>query len=109
MNHERDEEIELNEEFLSDLEKLLDKYEDMNSVEVVVQLLSMAYSIMQDAVMGTFLVMPNGDIKVTNPEGYVAFDQDQNGVKFIDRLEFSRANFILPKNWIKPTETQPIE
>jgi hypothetical protein len=49
MNHERDEEIELNEEFLSDLEKLLDKYEDMNSVEVVVQLLSMAYSIMQDA------------------------------------------------------------
>jgi len=66
-------------------------------------------SIMQAAVMGTFLIMPNGDIKVTNPEGYVAFDQDQNGVKFIDRLEFSRANFLLPKNWIKPEETQPIE
>jgi hypothetical protein len=55
--------------------------------------------IMRSAAMGTFLVMPNGDIKVTNPEGYVAFDQDQNGIKFIDRLEFSRANFILPKNW----------
>lgn len=55
--------------------------------------------IMRSASMGTFLVMPNGDIKVTNPEGYVAFDQDQNGIKFIDRLEFSRANFILPKNW----------
>ena len=66
-------------------------------------------SIMQGAVMGTFLVMPNGDIKVTNPEGYVAFDQDQNGVKFIDRLEFSRANFLLPKNWVKPEESQPIE
>ncbi len=49
MSHEREEEIELNEEFLSDLEKLLDKHEDMNSVEAVVQLLSMAYSIMQDA------------------------------------------------------------
>jgi hypothetical protein len=65
-------------------------------------------SIMQGAMMGTFLIMPNGDIKVTNPEGYVAFDQDQNGVKFIDRLEFSRANFLMPKNWVKP-ETQPIE
>ncbi len=48
MSHEREEEIELNEEFLTDLENLLDKYEDMNSVEVVVQLLSMSYSIMHE-------------------------------------------------------------
>ena len=66
-------------------------------------------SILQGAAMGTFLVMPNGDIKVTNPEGYVAFDQDQNGVKFVDRLEFSRANFLLPKKWADTKETTSIE
>ncbi len=48
MTNERDEEIEINEAFLSDLEVLLDKHEDMDSVEVVVQLLSMAYSIMHE-------------------------------------------------------------
>jgi hypothetical protein len=42
------EEIELNEAFLTDLENLLDKHEDMNSVEIVVQLLSMSYSIMHE-------------------------------------------------------------
>lgn len=42
------EEIELNEAFLADLENLLDKHEDMNSVEIVVQLLAMGYSIMQE-------------------------------------------------------------
>jgi hypothetical protein len=102
----------------NEMMKLLERYADtilhlMNFIRDVKQIkdifIQKYNSIMQDAVMGTFLVMPNGDIKVTNPEGYVAFDQDQNGVKFIDRLEFSRANFILPKNWIKPTETQPIE
>ena len=48
MSNEREEDIELNEAFLSDLENLLDKHEDMNSVEVVVQLLSMSYSIMHE-------------------------------------------------------------
>ena len=58
------------------------------------------------------MIQPNGDIKVTNPEGYVAFDQDQNGVKFVDRLEFSRANFTIPKDWVKteePLESPPQE
>ncbi len=48
MTNEHEEEIELNEEFLADLENLLDKHEDMNSVEIVVQLLSMSYSIMHE-------------------------------------------------------------
>lgn len=52
----------------------------------------------------SYLKQPNGDIVATNPEGYVAFDSDQNGVKFIDRLEFSRANFNMPKEW---GNTQP--
>ena len=39
----------------------------------------------------------SGDLVVTNPEGYVAVDHDGNGVKFVDRLEFSRANFAIDK------------
>ena len=43
--------------------------------------------------LGTFLRTPNG-FKVTTPEGYVAIDHLKGGaVKFVDRLEFSRANF----------------
>ena len=34
-----------------------------------------------------------GGLKVTAPEGYVAVDHIGNGVKLVDRLEFSRANF----------------
>ena len=69
-------------------------------------------NILKGASIGTYLIQPNGDIKVTNPEGYVAFDQDQNGVKFVDRLEFSRANFTIPKDWVKteePLESPPQE
>ena len=39
-----------------------------------------------------------GDLVVSNPEGYVAVDHAGNGVKFVDRLEFSRANFALDKS-----------
>ena len=39
----------------------------------------------------------SGDLIVTNPEGYVAVDHEGNGVKFVDRLEFSRANFMIDK------------
>ena len=40
----------------------------------------------------------SGDLVASNPEGYVAVDHDGNGVKFVDRLEFSRANFMLDKS-----------
>ena len=39
----------------------------------------------------------SGDLVATNPEGYVAVDHAGNGVKFVDRLEFSRANFMVDK------------
>jgi ribosomal protein L12E/L44/L45/RPP1/RPP2 len=39
-----------------------------------------------------------GDLVVSNPEGYVAVDHAGNGVKFVDRLEFSRANFAVDKS-----------
>tara|TARA_Y100000592_G_scaffold65123_1_gene101322 strand:+ start:4579 stop:6561 length:1983 start_codon:yes stop_codon:yes gene_type:complete len=39
----------------------------------------------------------SGDLVASNPEGYVAVDHKGNGVKFVDRLEFSRANFAVDK------------
>ena len=39
----------------------------------------------------------SGDLVATNPEGYVAVDHAGNGIKFVDRLEFSRANFAVDK------------
>jgi len=37
--------------------------------------------------------------KVTNPEGYVAIDNDGQAVKLVDRLTFSKQNFNAQKNW----------
>ena len=39
----------------------------------------------------------SGDLVASNPEGYVAVDHIGNGVKFVDRLEFSKANFAVDK------------
>jgi hypothetical protein len=50
--------------------------------------------------IGTFLQKDNG-FEITNPEGYVAVDRMGNAVKLVDRLEFSRANFTIAKDWIK--------
>ena len=50
--------------------------------------------------IGTFLQTGNG-FRVTDPEGYVAVDRLGNAVKLVDRLEFSKANFNTPKNWIR--------
>jgi len=44
------------------------------------------------------LFTANGDLVVTDPEGYVAIDTTGNAVKFVDRLEFSRANFAIDKD-----------
>ena len=49
--------------------------------------------------IGSFLRTKDG-FKVTNPEGYVAIKQS-GAVKLVDRLEFSRANFNMAKNWVK--------
>ena len=49
--------------------------------------------------IGSFLRTKNG-YKVTNPEGYVAIKRG-GAVKLVDRLEFSRANFTMAKDWVK--------
>ena len=51
--------------------------------------------------LGTFIETENG-FKVTAPEGFVAIDHlTGSAVKIVDRLEFSKANFNLNKNWSK--------
>lgn len=48
--------------------------------------------------IGHFIRTNNG-YRVTAPEGYVAVDNVAGAIKFVDRLEFSRQNFTLPKGW----------
>ena len=49
--------------------------------------------------MSTFIETDSG-YKVTTPEGYVAIDKLEGGaVKLVDRLEFSKNNFNIMKNW----------
>ncbi len=44
-----------------------------------------------------FIAQPDGTLKVTKPEGFVAVDRIGNSIKLVDRLEFSRANFAVSK------------
>ena len=48
--------------------------------------------------IGNFLRTSKG-YRVTAPEGYVAVDKVAGAVKLVDRLEFSRQNFTMPKGW----------
>ena len=47
--------------------------------------------------VGTFLEDESG-YRVTSPEGFVAI-KDGTALKLVDRLEFSRANFTVAKDW----------
>lgn len=49
--------------------------------------------------LGTFLKTDTG-YRVTAPEGFVAI-KDGAALKLVDRLEFSRANFTVAKDWDK--------
>ena len=48
--------------------------------------------------IGNFLRTSKG-YRVTAPEGYVAVDKVAGAIKLVDRLEFSRQNFTMPKGW----------
>jgi hypothetical protein len=86
-----------------DLEAFKNKKEDILNLFEVSRLLFDAKNIFitkyNNAVYNTkhFIDDGSGDLTVTNPEGYVAVDHEGNGVKFVDRLEFSRANFMIDK------------
>ena len=48
--------------------------------------------------IGNFIRTGKG-YRVTAPEGYVAVDRVAGAIKLVDRLEFSRQNFTMPKGW----------
>jgi len=48
--------------------------------------------------VATFMKTSNG-FKVTAPEGFVAISHDGKALKLVDRMEFSRANFTVAKDW----------
>jgi len=48
--------------------------------------------------IGNFIRTSTG-YRVTAPEGYVAVDKVAGAIKLVDRLEFSRQNFTMPKGW----------
>ena len=50
--------------------------------------------------IGHFIRTSSG-YRVTNPEGFVAVNKSAGAVKLVDRLEFSRANFTIAKDWVK--------
>lgn len=86
------------------LESFKNKKEDFIYLFKVSRLLFEAKNIFiekyNNAVYNTkhFVDDGSGDLVATNPEGYVAVDHAGNGIKFVDRLEFSRANFMVDKS-----------
>mgnify|MGYP001189835862 CR=1 FL=1 len=48
--------------------------------------------------VSSFLKTSDG-FKVTAPEGFVAISHDGKALKLVDRMEFSRANFTVAKDW----------
>ena len=48
--------------------------------------------------LNLFVDKGNGNYETTTPEGFVAI-QDGKATKLIDRLEFSKLNFTIPKVW----------
>ena len=59
---------------------------------------TLVHKLAQIQQIGHFLRDGNG-FRVTAPEGYVAVDRVAGAVKLVDRLEFSRQNFTMPKGW----------
>ena len=83
------------------------KKQDIINIFIVSKLLAEAKMIFvekyNNAVYNTkhFVDDGQGGLKVTAPEGYVAVDHIGNGVKLVDRMEFSRANFAMDKGFTK--------
>jgi len=72
--------------------------EDIIKIFKISKLLSEAKSIFitkYDKAVATKHFIDNGDgtLSVTKAEGFVAVDHTENGIKLVDRLEFSRNNF----------------
>ena len=86
------------------LQLLNDKKEDILNLFRISRLLFEAKNVFiekyNNAVYNTkhFVDDGSGNLVASNPEGYVAVDHQGRGIKFVDRLEFSRANFMIDKS-----------
>ena len=80
----------------SDLEAIFNLHSELSKVKtILVRKLEKIESI------GTFLRTDDG-LKATSPEGFVAIDRiSKKALKLVDRLEFSRANFTVAKDWVE--------
>lgn len=100
----RRKEIENMEKFIADnsntLLGILAVYK--KAVELKLELVQKLQQI--EGITGTFIKSDNG-YKVTKPEGFVAVGHDGSAVKLIDRIVFSRENFLKPKSWHKSSVT----
>ena len=78
------------------LESLFKLHYMLNAAKmVIIDKLEQAKSI------GTFLETEDG-LQTTAPEGFVAVDRiSNNALKLVNRLEFSKANFTVSKDWVK--------
>ena len=76
-----------------DVKMMIATYMNLNKAKMMV-----VNKLNQIGSLGTFVRQPNGDFKTTAPEGFVAIGA-RGAVKLVDRLEFSRLNFILPKKF----------
>jgi hypothetical protein len=93
--------IEAKEQFIQahqeDLVKILELYQDITAMK-----LALIYKLRQvESIAGTF-IKTNDGFRVSKPEGFVAIGHDGGAVKLVDRLEFSRENFLATKAWAKP-------
>lgn len=93
--------IQTKEKFLQDhrqdLIKILELYQDITAMK-----LAMIYKLRQvESIAGTF-IKTNDGFRVSKPEGFVAIGHDGGAIKLVDRLEFSRENFLATKAWTKP-------
>lgn len=80
-------------------EDILNVFEFQKAIKQAKDIFIQKYNnMMQGVQMRHYLFDDNGDLVVTEPEGYVAIDASGNAVKFVDRLEFSRANFAIDKD-----------
>lgn len=86
------------------LQSFRERREDIENIFRISRLLFEAKNIFiqkyNNAVYRTrhFIENESGDLVASNPEGYVAVDHKGNGIKFVDRLEFSKANFAIDKS-----------
>jgi hypothetical protein len=92
---------------MAELLEHLDNYQKMqNQFKMLIATymnLAVAKNILVDKMkkisrLNLFVATSSGDYEVTTPEGFVAIS-GKSAVKLIDRLEFSRLNFTVPKNW----------